>query len=244
MPKLPEKKVGIIACSGEEIAEGTVTRQAALRVLQELRPEDTVTICLPLFLAGGEGDRAFARFHPTIAVDGCPLRCAARATETYSGKPAKSLVVSEFLAVKGFEPPAGRWRLNSAGQRAVEAMAAEIVLNVDELLGRKWSRRRGEFVDQHVDPVPKPTAQATCSCGTGLPVMNLLIDGEAVSLAALPAIFEIFLEAGREPSVETTADLMVEIKIYNAVPTGAEKRYAAAVAAAYAAYAQSQGVTV
>ena len=51
MPELPRKKVGIIACSGEEIAEGTVTRLAALRVLHELRPGDTVTICLPLFLS-------------------------------------------------------------------------------------------------------------------------------------------------------------------------------------------------
>ena len=79
MPELPQKKVGIIACSGEEMAEGTVTRLAALKVLEERRPNDTVTICLPLFLAGGEGDRAFARFYPTIAVDGCDLRCAARA---------------------------------------------------------------------------------------------------------------------------------------------------------------------
>ena len=56
MPELPQKKVGIVACSGEEIAEGSVTRQAALKVLEELRPDDTVTICLPLFLAGGQGD--------------------------------------------------------------------------------------------------------------------------------------------------------------------------------------------
>lgn len=95
MPNLPQKKVGIVACSGEELAEGTVTRLAALKVLEELRPEDTVTICLPLFLAGGEGDRAFARFYPTIAVDGCDLRCAARATEMHSGKPAASIVVTE-----------------------------------------------------------------------------------------------------------------------------------------------------
>jgi hypothetical protein len=85
MPELPRRKVGIIACSGEEIPEGTVTRLAALRVLDSLRPRQAVTICLPLFLAGGEGDRAFARFHPTIAVDGCEKRCAARGTEMYSG---------------------------------------------------------------------------------------------------------------------------------------------------------------
>ena len=97
MPKLPEKKVGIVACSGEELAEGTVTRLAALRVLENLRPADTVTICLPLFLAGGEGDRAFARFYPTIAVDGCEQRCAARATEKYSGVPAASIVVTDVV---------------------------------------------------------------------------------------------------------------------------------------------------
>ena len=38
MPELPQKKVGIIACSGEELPEGTVTRLAALRVLEQLRP--------------------------------------------------------------------------------------------------------------------------------------------------------------------------------------------------------------
>ena len=94
MVELPKVKVGIVACSGEELPEGTVTRLAALRVLEELRPADTVTICLPLFLAGGEGDRAFARYYPTVAVDGCELRCAARATEMFSAKPAASIVVT------------------------------------------------------------------------------------------------------------------------------------------------------
>src|SRR5512142_1665348 len=101
MPELPRKKVGIVACSGEELAEGTVTRLAALKVLEQLRPADTVTICLPLFLAGGEGDRAFAKFYPTIAIDGCDKRCAARGTEMYSGKPAVSLVVADLVASNG-----------------------------------------------------------------------------------------------------------------------------------------------
>ena len=96
MPDLPRKKVGLISCSGEELPEGTVTRRAVRKVLETLRPDDTVTLCLPLFLAGGEGERAFARFYPTIAVDGCDKRCAARATEKYSAKPAASIVVTEI----------------------------------------------------------------------------------------------------------------------------------------------------
>ena len=117
MPDLPKKKVGIVACSGEELPEGTVTRLAALKVLEQLRPADTVTICLPLFLAGGEGDRAFARFYPTVAIDGCELRCASRATEMYSGAPAASVVVTELCAQQDFGQPAGLRRLDSAGMR-------------------------------------------------------------------------------------------------------------------------------
>src|SRR5512137_2956810 len=136
MVDLPERKVGIIACSGEEIPEGTVTRLAALKVLHELRRGRTVTICLPLFLAGGEGDRAFARFHPTITVDGCDLRCAAKGTEMYSGKPARSIVVAEEAAAAGLPKPEGRRCLNPPGQRAVEVVAARVAVLVDELLGK------------------------------------------------------------------------------------------------------------
>src|SRR5512142_2200964 len=147
MVDLPKKKVGLVACSGEELAEGTITRLATLKVLEQLRPADTVTICLPLFLAGGEGDRAFARFYPTIAVDGCELRCAARGTEMYSGKPAASIVVRDVVAESGLEPAAGRRRLNAAGLRAVDATAGRIAQLVDELLGKQWDRTDGTFTE-------------------------------------------------------------------------------------------------
>ena len=136
MPELPEKKAGIIACSGEELACGTVTRLAALKVLHELRRGDTVTLCLPLFLAGGEGERTFAKFYPTVTVDGCELRCAARATERYSAKPAASVVVTELAAERGILGIDGRRRLNEAGQRAVEATAEVVAGLVDRMLGR------------------------------------------------------------------------------------------------------------
>jgi hypothetical protein len=106
------------------MAEGTITRLATLKVLESLRPDATVTICIPLFLAGGEGDRAFARFYPTIAIDGCEKRCAARSTEMYSARPAASIVVNELCPAA-----AGRLgtaqQLNTAGMDAVNAVAAQ-----------------------------------------------------------------------------------------------------------------------
>ncbi len=235
MPNLPQKKVGIVACSGEEMAEGTVTRLAALKVLEELRPEDTVTICLPLFLAGGEGDRAFARFYPTIAIDGCDLRCAARATEMHSGKPAASIVVTDVVAELGIEPVAGLRRLNNAGQQAVEETAVRLADLVDTLLDKKWSRREGRFVEP--ETVPLTTQQpkvASCACGSGIPVQVVEIEGQAVTLIALPVIFAQFHDAGKRPSPETITALLDEIKIYNPVPPTAEAAYREAIAAEYA----------
>ncbi len=139
MPELPRKKVGLISCSGEELPEGTVTRRAVRRVLETLRPDDTVTLCLPLFLAGGEGERAFARFYPTIAVDGCQKRCAALATEKYSAKPAASIVVSEVGAGPGCGAIGTARRLNEAGKQLAELVAERIVVETDRLL----KKRRG-----------------------------------------------------------------------------------------------------
>jgi uncharacterized metal-binding protein len=240
MPKLPPKKVGIVACSGEELAEGTVTRLAALKVLAELRPDDTVTICLPLFLAGGEGDRAFARFYPTIAVDGCDLRCAARATEQYSGKPAASVVVTDVVAECRIGPVVGRRRLNEAGQQAVAATAAAIARLVDDLLAKKWSRREGHFME----PAETQSNTAGCACGSGIPAQTVRVSGKRVTLIALRPLLEQFKQMGKRPSPATTAELLEQVKIYNTVPAAAEAAYAAMLAQEYATLWQEMEPTL
>lgn len=243
MPKLPQKKVGIVACSGEELAEGTVTRLAALKVLEELRPDDTVTICLPLFLAGGEGDRAFARFYPTIAIDGCELRCAARATELHSGKPAASIVVTDLVTEYGIRPVNGRRRLNEAGQQVVVETAVRVTDLVDTLLDKKWSRREGRFIESEAITldVQQPKV-ASCSCGSGIPAQTVQVNGKDVTLIALPALFEQFQQAGKRPSTETTAELLAQVKIYNDVPAADEAAYREALAREYALFYREEAV--
>jgi uncharacterized metal-binding protein len=236
MVDLPKKKVGIVACSGEEMAEGTVTRLAALRVLEQLRPSDTVTICLPLFLAGGEGDRAFARFYPTIAVDGCEKRCAARATQMYSGKPAASLVVSELVEENGLEPPQGCRRLNEAGMKAVDLASERMAEMVDELLEKRWSRRSGEIIAPEEIEIAQEPVQATCSCGSGIPVQVVSVEGQQVTIIALPLIFEQMQAAGKLPSEAVAHELFETVKVYNPIPDGLESSYIAMILREYAAY--------
>ncbi len=243
MVDLPKKKVGIVACSGEELAEGTVTRLAALKVLEQLRPDETVTICLPLFLAGGEGDRAFARFYPTIAIDGCEKLCAARATEMYSGKPAASIVVSELVSESGLKQPHGCRKLDQAGMQAVEMTAARVAEQVDTLLEQRWNRRSGELVDGAVATVPGEERQATCSCAIAIPVQKIEVDGREVTLAALPLIFAQLRERGKGATAATGRELLELVRVYNPIPDGADAAYEEALLREYAAYCQAEKVS-
>ncbi len=240
MPDLPKKKVGIVSCSGEELPEGTVTRLAALKVLEQLRPANTVTICLPLFLAGGEGDRAFAKFYPTIAIDGCDKRCAARGTEMYSGKPAAGIVVTDLIAESSLGKPEGKRRLNAAGQQVVEATAAQLAGLVDELLQKHWNRTAGA-VEQDALPVVQEPVQATCFCGSGIPVQDILVNGQKVTLIALPLIFQQLHEAGKPASPDSAKELLDAVKIYNPIPEGANEAYAAVLSHEYAIFCENEG---
>src|SRR5512143_2224180 len=94
---MSELKIGVISCSGEECLGGTISRLATRKVLEELKWVETVTLCLPLYLAGGKEERNFAKVYPTISVDGCDKLCAKRSTEKFSGKISGSVDVSKII---------------------------------------------------------------------------------------------------------------------------------------------------
>jgi hypothetical protein len=242
MPELPQKKVGIVSCSGEELAEGTVTRLAALKVLEKMRPGDTVTICLPLFLAGGEGDRAFAKFYPTIAIDGCEKRCAYRGTEMYSNKPAGSIVVTDLVAEQNLDKPGGKRKLNQAGLLAVDAVARQVVEQVDSLLDQGWSRREGKIMPSGAREEPEEEVVATCSCGSGIPIQIIPVNGREMTLVALPLIFQSFRDAKKPPSEPVLAEMMEMVRIYNGIEPADEMAVRQEIGRAYQVYWQKHEV--
>lgn len=134
MNEIQVTKVGIVSCSGEEIPNGTLCRIACRKVLDTLRPGETVTICLPLFIAGGEEERSFAAKYPTITVDGCEKLCAAKATEMLSGKPSKSLLIPDILKQRGLPAPTKLRQFGPEEEPAVKAVAEEIAKAVDDVL--------------------------------------------------------------------------------------------------------------
>jgi len=233
MPDLSQKKVGIIACSGEELPCGTVTREAALLVLERLRPQETVTLCLPLFLAGEERERAFARFFPTIAVDGCEKRCAARATALYSAEPAASIVVDELREQLGLEAPQRIRGPEEARRTLVAATAAAVAQEVGRLLGKR--EMATEEIAAGIDVLSE--GAAVCSCMSGIPVERLEVNGETLELIALPTIFELLSQQGQHPDDGATAHALLEhTRIYNAVPGENEDALRQALLLAYREY--------
>jgi uncharacterized metal-binding protein len=127
-------KVGIISCSGEAIPEGTIARLAVRRVLESLRPGKTATLCLPLFLAGEEGERNFAITHPTISIDGCPKQCAKWGTEKHSGPVSAALVVSEILGTDAASCSRSSRHASQIDRDAVSSVAEKIAIEVDKVL--------------------------------------------------------------------------------------------------------------
>lgn len=226
MPVLKTQKIGIIACSGEEMPEGLVSRQVALKILNELRPHKTITLCLPLFLAGGESDRSFAKLYPTVAIDGCDLKCAYRATQKYSSRPTAGYVVTDFTdcGINNLR------KLDRKGLEVVDQMAAVIVNNIDALLNNEVE----SDVKAEIGSVKPETA--TCSCGSGIVVSKLIINGKMREIIALPLLFENFSKDHKPANPKIVFEMMETIKIYNPISEEERKEYQEAILNAYQDY--------
>lgn len=127
-------KVGVISCSGESEAEGTITRNAVRLVMEKFRPGLVVSLCLPLYLAGDGGEREFAKKVPVITVDGCGKACARLATEKYSGEVESWLDVRDLLEQWGVKDKLSRSHPGKLEQELTEKVALEIVKLVDRLV--------------------------------------------------------------------------------------------------------------
>jgi uncharacterized metal-binding protein len=127
-------KVGVLSCSGESEAEGTIARNAVRLVIEKYRPGMVVTLCLPLYLAGDGGERDFARKVPVIAVDGCEKACARKATEKYSGEVESWIDIRDLLRQWGVAEKLSRSHPGKLEDELAERVAQEIVHRIDALI--------------------------------------------------------------------------------------------------------------
>ncbi|HUW48238.1 MAG TPA: putative zinc-binding protein [Patescibacteria group bacterium] len=112
-------KIGLISCSGEGLSEGMISREATRRILEQR--DDVVTICLPLFLAGGQEERDFAKNNPCVTIDGCDKICAAKGVKMYGKVNPKSSIVISKIAEKQKSPrPTSKSKIKPEDEKLVQ----------------------------------------------------------------------------------------------------------------------------
>ncbi len=149
----------------------------------------------------------------------------------YSGKPAASIVVSELAAEHNVGLIDGRRKLNEAGRNAVELTTERLKTLVDNIL----SQPARPLVSIAAPAAPEQPTTAGCSCGSGVPVQKIRIDGQIVELLALPLIFGSLRERGLSP--ENAGDaLLANVGIYNSIPEELKSSYREALLREYDAF--------
>jgi hypothetical protein len=63
-----------------------------------------------------------------------------------------------------------------------------------------------------------------------------MVDGQPVTLIALPLLLEQFQQAGKGPSVEVAGEILEQVKIYNPVPGDQEIVYQEMIGREYARF--------
>jgi uncharacterized metal-binding protein len=127
------KRIVIVPCSGIGKTYGSVSREAAYDVTQDLRPATTQLVPLSLLVLGDIQARAAVADAQAITIDGCKLACATKMVKDSGGMVAKDYAVLDvYRRYKQFKPQ-GIAELNEGGQQLANALAQEIAQVVDEM---------------------------------------------------------------------------------------------------------------
>jgi uncharacterized metal-binding protein len=124
-------KVVIVPCSGIGKTYGTVSREAAYEVVEELRPESSQLVALSLLVLGDEAARAAVAANPAVTIDGCKLACATKMVEEAGGTIARDFAVLDVYREHRKLRPRGIAQLNEGGQHLAQVLAEEVAAVVD-----------------------------------------------------------------------------------------------------------------
>jgi uncharacterized metal-binding protein len=128
-----EQKVVIVPCSGIGKTYGTVSREAAYDLVEDLRPDNTQLVALSLLVLGDEAARAAVAASPAITIDGCKLACATKMVQESGGTVAQDFAVLDVYRRYRDLKPQGIAELNEGGQKLARALAEEVAGVVDSL---------------------------------------------------------------------------------------------------------------
>jgi uncharacterized metal-binding protein len=130
-------RVIVVPCSGIGKSLGTVGRAATYKVIEQMKPEETRTVCLALLTMGDSDALKLVRKNPCIALDGCPAQCSKKNIEASKGRLVHSMVVTDFLRKNRNLKPEGVIELNEQGDKLAEIIAEDLSKKADEILRKE-----------------------------------------------------------------------------------------------------------
>ncbi len=125
------ERVLVVPCSGIGKTYGTVTREAAYVLAEDLRPAQVELVPLSLVVLGDEALKARLQGCPTITIDGCNLECARKNVSD-----AGAVVIENFQVLNVYRrhrhlKPQGIQQLNEGGLALAQCIAEEAAAVVD-----------------------------------------------------------------------------------------------------------------
>ena len=132
-----DKKVLIIPCSGIGKPIGTVSRETAYEIIENLSKGKAETVCLALLTSQDKETMDKVKNNYVITLDGCAKHCAKKNTEECGKIPDKNYMILKFAAANPDKKPQGIIDIGKSGNTLVETIADTIAKDVDSLLEDK-----------------------------------------------------------------------------------------------------------
>lgn len=129
-----QRLVAVIPCSGIGKAFGTVSREAAYELCENLRPRDTTLVALSKLVLGEQDAQARVRNNPAVTIDGCKLMCASKLVKISGGSVAREVSVLDVFRRHKELKPEGIADLNQPGKELARTIAGEISEDLDEII--------------------------------------------------------------------------------------------------------------
>jgi uncharacterized metal-binding protein len=126
-------KFVIVPCSGIGKTFGSVSREAAYIITEDLRQDDTQLVALAKLVMGEASAVETVSGNPTITIDGCKLACASKMVRESGGNIMQEFdVLDVYRRYKELRPD-GIAELNENGVKLAQALAEEAAVTIDKL---------------------------------------------------------------------------------------------------------------
>jgi uncharacterized metal-binding protein len=126
-----ETKVVVVPCSGIGKPFGTVSREAAYDLCDELRPESTRLVALAKLVLGEATAQELITRHPAVTIDGCKQMCAAKMVRQAGGTVVHEVAVLDVFRRHKDLKPEGIAELNEGGRKLARVLAEEVAERLD-----------------------------------------------------------------------------------------------------------------